>query len=156
MNIIEKGWQYKSTSDSPQGGIISPLLTNIFLDYLDKKLGKLVKAGKPQFKMNPKYIRATRLKLYKTRDKINHGLNLNLNLCVEYIRYADDFIIRAKGERDKAEGIKKLVRQWLTEDLGLKISKDKSKIVPATKGCQFLSYLVKINPTRNAIIKKKD
>ncbi len=38
---------------------------------------------------------------------MNSCLNLNSNLCVEYIRYADDFIIIVKGERDKAKGIKK-------------------------------------------------
>ncbi|MDO8064286.1 group II intron reverse transcriptase/maturase [Candidatus Phytoplasma bonamiae] len=43
----------------------------------------------------------------------------------------------------------------MTEDLGLKVSRrDKTQIVPVTKGCKFLSYLVKINPTRNTTTKK--
>ncbi|MDV3149014.1 MAG: reverse transcriptase domain-containing protein [Pigeon pea little leaf phytoplasma] len=126
----------------------------IYLDYLDKKLGELVKAGIPQFKMKPKYVRATQLKLYKVRDKMNSWVNLNPNSRVEYVRYADDFIIGFKGERDEVDKIDKLVSQWLTDNLGLKVSRDKSKIVPATKGCKFLSYLVKINPTRNTTTKK--
>ncbi|MDO8057385.1 reverse transcriptase domain-containing protein ['Gossypium sp.' phytoplasma] len=78
---------------------------------------------------------------------IDSQLNLNLKPRVEYIRYADDFIIGVKGEYDKAEGIKNQVTQWLEQDLKLTISKNKSKIVKASKGTRFLSYLIKVKLT---------
>ncbi|MDV3164166.1 MAG: group II intron reverse transcriptase/maturase, partial [Candidatus Phytoplasma australasiaticum] len=52
-----------------------------------------------------------------------------------------------KGEYNEAYNIKNQVTQWLEQDLNLTISKDKSKIVKASKGTRFLSYMVKVNPT---------
>ncbi|MDO8054085.1 reverse transcriptase domain-containing protein, partial ['Opuntia sp.' phytoplasma] len=82
------------------------------------------------------------------------SLNLNPNPRVEYIRYADDFIIGVKGEYDKAERVKNQVTQWLEQDLKLTISKNKSKIVKASKGTRFLSYLIKVNPTNKTRTRK--
>ncbi|MFW8664828.1 reverse transcriptase domain-containing protein, partial [Candidatus Phytoplasma citri] len=79
---------------------------------------------------------------------------LNPKPRVEYIRYADDFIIGVKGEYDQAEGIKNQVTQWLEQDLKLTISKNKSKIVKASKGTRFLSYMVKVNPTNKTRTRK--
>ncbi|MDV3154204.1 MAG: group II intron reverse transcriptase/maturase, partial [Pigeon pea little leaf phytoplasma] len=78
---------------------------------------------------------------------IDSSINLNPKPRVEYIRYADDFIIGIKGEYNQAERIKDQVTQWLTQDLNLTVSKDKSKIVKANKGTRFLSYMIKVNPT---------
>ncbi|MDO8057291.1 reverse transcriptase domain-containing protein ['Gossypium sp.' phytoplasma] len=64
-------------------------------------------------------------------------INLNPKPRFEYIRYADDFIIGVKGEFNKAERIKNQVMQWLEQDLQLKVSKDKSRIVKANKGIRF-------------------
>ncbi|MEK0310700.1 hypothetical protein OC714_02390, partial [Candidatus Phytoplasma australasiaticum] len=46
-----------------------------------------------------------------------------------------------------AERIRYQVTQWLKQDLNLTISKDKSKIVKASRGTRFLSYMIKVNPT---------
>ncbi|MDO8057365.1 reverse transcriptase domain-containing protein [Candidatus Phytoplasma gossypii] len=74
-------------------------------------------------------------------------INLNPKPRIEYIRYADDFIIGVKGEYDQAEKIQNQLVQWLEQDLKLTISKDKSKIVKASKGTKFLSYMVKVKST---------
>ncbi|MDO8052914.1 reverse transcriptase domain-containing protein, partial ['Vigna radiata' phytoplasma] len=81
-------------------------------------------------------------------------INLNPKPRVEYIRYADDFIIGIKGEYDQAERIKDQVTKWLKQDLKLIINKNKSKIVKASKGTRFLSYMVKIYPTNKTREKK--
>ncbi|WP_422691246.1 reverse transcriptase domain-containing protein [Candidatus Phytoplasma fabacearum] len=60
--------------------------------------------------------------------EIDRDINLNLKPRVEYIHYADDFIIGIKGKYDQAEKIKNQVIQWLEQDLNLTISKDKSKL----------------------------
>ncbi|MDV3201738.1 MAG: group II intron reverse transcriptase/maturase [Candidatus Phytoplasma australasiaticum] len=72
---------------------------------------------------------------------------------MEYIRYADDFIIGCMGTREQADEMKTKVVNWL-KDLKLEIAYDKSKIVTATKGTRFLSYMFKVNPTASAIKKK--
>ncbi|MDV3137744.1 MAG: reverse transcriptase/maturase family protein, partial [Candidatus Phytoplasma australasiaticum] len=131
---------------SPQGGIISPLLANVYLHYIDLKMGELIKDGKPIWKDNPKYWKAWKIHQHHNLG-IDRDINLNLKPKVEYSRYADDFIIGIKGEYDQAERIRYQVTQWLKQDLNLTISKDKSKIVKASRGTRFLSYMIKVNPT---------
>ncbi|MFW8664766.1 reverse transcriptase/maturase family protein, partial [Candidatus Phytoplasma citri] len=113
--FMKDGVKYESLSGSPQGGIISPLLANVYLHYIDLKMDELIKEGKPIRKKNPEYGKAW----YKNQHHqlgIDSFINLNPKTRVEYIRYADDFIIGVKGEYDKAEGIKNQVTQWLEQD----------------------------------------
>ncbi|MDV3179210.1 MAG: group II intron reverse transcriptase/maturase [Candidatus Phytoplasma australasiaticum] len=144
--FMKDGIKYESLSGSPQGGIISPLLANVYLHYIDLKMEELIKEGKPIKKSNPEYKKAWG-KNQHHKLGIDSSINLNPKPRVEYIRYADDFIIGIKGEYNQAERIKDQVTQWLTQDLNLTISKDKSKIVKASKGTRFLSYMIKVNPT---------
>ncbi|MDV3199960.1 MAG: group II intron reverse transcriptase/maturase, partial [Candidatus Phytoplasma australasiaticum] len=144
--FMKDGIKYESLSGSPQGGIISPLLANVYLHHIDLKMERLIKEGIPIRKSNPEYKKAW----YKNQHhnlRIDSEINLNLKPRVEYIRYADDFIIGVKGEYNEAYNIKNQVTQWLKQDLNLTVSKDKSKIVKANKGTRFLSYMVKVNPT---------
>ncbi|MDV3154817.1 MAG: group II intron reverse transcriptase/maturase, partial [Sweet potato little leaf phytoplasma] len=72
--------------------------------------------GKPIRKSNPEYWKA-----WKTRQhhklEIDRHINLNPKPRVEYIRYADDFIIGIKSEYNQAERIKDQVTQWLKQYL---------------------------------------
>ncbi|WP_369051709.1 reverse transcriptase domain-containing protein, partial [Candidatus Phytoplasma citri] len=116
--FMKDGIRYESLSGSPQGGIISPLLANVYLHYIDLKMEELIKEGKPIKSNNPEYRKAW-LKNQHHQLGIDSLINLNPKTRVEYIRYADDFIIGVKGEYDKAEGIKNQVIQWLEQDLKL-------------------------------------
>ncbi|MDV3166664.1 MAG: reverse transcriptase domain-containing protein, partial ['Waltheria sp.' little leaf phytoplasma] len=151
--FMKDGIKYESLSGSPQGGIISPLLANVYLHYIDLKMGELIKEGKPIWKDNPEYKKAWSKNQHHSLVIDSH-INLNPKIRVEYIRYADDFIIGVKGEYSKARSIKDQVTQWLEQDLKLTISKNKSKIVKASKGTRFLSYMVKVNPTKKTRKKK--
>ncbi|MDV3145036.1 MAG: group II intron reverse transcriptase/maturase [Candidatus Phytoplasma australasiaticum] len=144
--FMKDGIKYESLSGSPQGGIISPLLANVYLHHIDLKMERLIKEGKPIRKNNPEYGKAWKIHQHHNLG-FDRYINLNLKPRVEYIRYADDFIIGVKGGYDQAEKIKKQVIQWLEQDLNLTVSKDKSKIVKASKGTRFLSYMIKVNPT---------
>ncbi|MDV3147194.1 MAG: reverse transcriptase domain-containing protein, partial [Sweet potato little leaf phytoplasma] len=138
--------KYESLSGSPQGGIISPLLANVYLHYIDLKMEELIKVKKPIKNSNSEYGKAW-LKNQHHNLGIDRYINLNPKPRVEYIRYADDFIIGIKGEYNQAGRIKDQVTQWLKQDLNLTISKDKSKIVKVIKRTRFLSYMIKVNPT---------
>ncbi|MDO8054166.1 reverse transcriptase domain-containing protein ['Opuntia sp.' phytoplasma] len=151
--FMKDGIKYESLSGSPQGGIISPLLANVYLNYIDLKMEELIKEGRPIRKNNPEYWKA-RFKNQHHSLGIDSSININPKPRVEYIRYADDFIIGVKGEYDKAERVKNQVTQWLTQDLKLTISKNKSKIVKASKGTRFLSYMIKVNPTNKTRVRK--
>ncbi|WP_439099987.1 reverse transcriptase/maturase family protein [Candidatus Phytoplasma australasiaticum] len=144
--FIKDGIKYESLSGSPQGGIISPLLANVYLHHIDLKMERLIKEGIPIRKSNPKYKKAWSKNQHHSLVIDSH-INLNPKIRVEYSRYADDFIIGVKGEYNEAYNIKNQVTQWLEQDLNLTISKDKSKIVKASKGTRFLSYMIKVNPT---------
>ncbi|MEK0311592.1 reverse transcriptase domain-containing protein [Sweet potato little leaf phytoplasma] len=121
-------------------------MANVYLHYIDLKMEELIKAGKPIRKSNPEYWKAW-LRNQHHKLGFDSSINLNPKPRVEYIRYADDFIIGVKGEYNEAYNIKNQVTQWLEQDLNLTISKDKSKIVKANKGTRFLSYMIKVNPT---------
>ncbi|MDO8078975.1 reverse transcriptase/maturase family protein [Candidatus Phytoplasma aurantifolia] len=151
--FMKNGIKYESLSGSPQGGIISPLLANVYLHYMDLKMEELIKEGKPIKRNNPEYRKAW-LKNQHHRLGIDRDINQNPKPRVEYIRYADDFIIGVKCEYDKAEEIKNRVTQWLEQDLKLTISKDKSKIVKANKGTRFLFYMIKVNPANKTRTRK--
>ncbi|MDV3157566.1 MAG: reverse transcriptase domain-containing protein, partial [Candidatus Phytoplasma australasiaticum] len=144
--FMKEGIKYESLSGSPQGGIISPLLANVYLHYIDLRMDELIKEGKPIKKSNPEYWKAWKIHQHRNLG-VDRDINLNLNPRVEYSRYADDFIIGVKGGYNEAYNIKNQVTQWLKQDLNLTVSKDKSKIVKANKGTRFLSYMVKIYPT---------
>ncbi|XBQ83598.1 group II intron reverse transcriptase/maturase [Candidatus Phytoplasma solani] len=151
--FMKDGIKYESLSGSPQGGIISPLLANVYLHYIDLKMDELIKEGTPIRKANPEYGKAYHQGMHHKLG-IDRQINLNPKTRVEYIRYADDFIIGIKGKYDKAETIKNQVTQWLEQDLKLTISKNKSKIVKANKGTRFLSYMIKVKPTSSKLTKK--
>ncbi|MDO8060295.1 reverse transcriptase domain-containing protein, partial [Candidatus Phytoplasma aurantifolia] len=56
--FMKNGIKYESLSGSPRGGIISPLLANVYLHYIDLKMEELIKEGKPIKKGNPEYRKA--------------------------------------------------------------------------------------------------
>lgn len=98
MTTVESRTSERGT---PQGGVISPLLSNIYLDPLDHRMAE---AG------------------------------------WEMVRYADDFVILCRSEAEAQRALDR-VRRW-TEQAGLKLHPDKTRVVDATQrgGFDFLGY----------------
>ena len=133
---------------TPQGGILSPLLSNIYLNKLDEYMEKL----KDQYKGNVKS--KDRKKNPQARKLLRSGLKsecyrlrvpskihneVGYRNC-KYLRYADDFVIGVLGPRSMAIEIRNKVRDFLKTELKIELSLEKTKITHVTKGVEFLGY----------------
>jgi group II intron reverse transcriptase/maturase len=152
-------WRYSHTfSGTPQGGVLSPLLANIFLNELDKFVEEELM---PQYTkgerraVNPEYNRLTyaigkaesdgdierAVELRKKRSKVPYGDTNDPNYRrLWYVRYADDFLIGFTGPKEEAEAIKAKIREF-TKGLKLELSEEKTLITHATdERARFLGY----------------
>ena len=125
---------------TPQGGIISPLLSNVVLNELDWWLSNQWET----FETNYKYSFTNRCRAMKTTKLKEFYL----------VRYADDFKILCR-DYETASKIFIATKQWLKERLGLNISPTKSKITNIRKNyTEFLGFKLKVSPKRNRYICK--
>ena len=164
-----ENWQYHKTySGTPQGGIISPLLANIYLHELDKFVMKL----KSEFdtpgvgQITPEYR-----ELHNEIKRLSHRLTkvtgeeremvlaeykskrqkLMTIPCtaqndkkLKYVRYADDFLIAVKGNREDCQWIKSKLAEFIGDTLKMELSEDKTLITHSSKCARFLGYDVRV------------
>jgi len=107
---------FPTEAGTPQGGIISPILANMTLDGIEKILVD-------------KYHKSETGKI-NTRLSIKHQVN--------FVRYADDFIVTAKTE-EIAKEVKELMKEFL-KDRGLELSDEKTLITHIDTGFDFLGW----------------
>lgn len=148
--VIDNKYQ-KTTIGIPQGAIISPILSNIYLHSFDMYLDKLKEEldTKKTSEPNPEYINAKsklrskkgadKKKGYKELRKIKSTIRTGFKLY--YIRYADGWLIGIWGSKKDATKIHKKIVIFLKEKLDLELSIEKTKIIHAGKEkAQFLGY----------------
>lgn len=114
--VMERKLFKDTTLGTPQGGIISPLLANIYLHELDKFMEQ--------------YADLDQVAKQKRR---RHGL---ANFA--YARYADDFVILCNGTKEDALRMREEVRDFLDDSLRLTLSMDKTRVVHLDDGFDFL------------------
>ncbi len=162
-NMLQAGYledwkHHKTYSGTPQGGIVSPLLANIYLDRLDKFVEQeLIPAHtKGQYRRNPHYqVVSERVRYLRRKGRMAEAkawrkylttLPSNMTHDPEYrrlwyVRYADDFLLGFIGPRSEAEAIKARIQRFLHDTLHLELSAEKTLVTHATThAARFLGY----------------
>ena len=166
-------WTFHNTySGMPQGGIVSPILANIYLDKLDKyvkeyirhfDMGTKRRPGKESNDLANERKRTVR-KLKKIKDGTEKAALVARLKAIEqeraafpsgdemdgsyrrlkYIRYADDFILGVIGSKEDAQRIKEDIKSFLSESLALELSEEKTLITHTGKSAKFLGYEITV------------
>jgi group II intron reverse transcriptase/maturase len=159
-------WRYYETpSGTPQGGIISPLLANIYLNELDRFVESALTPAYTKGErrtVNPEYTKlqhqlfAARERTVPEVDRIRALKRQRRRLMygdpcdpdyrrLRYIRYADDFLLGFVGPKKEAEQIRDRISEFLGQRLKLTLSAEKTLITHAhDEKAHFLGFEIKV------------
>ena len=167
-NMLKAGyledWKYHETlSGCPQGGVVSPILSNIYLSKLDEfaetvLIPQYTRGGRR--KENPEYGKAR----YRLRQARRKGDRAEARRCrrqtralpfgdpddpgyrrLRYSRYADDHLLGFTGPKAEAEEIKDQLARFLRDELALELSPEKTLVTHArTRAARYLGYEITV------------
>ena len=166
-------WRWHATlSGCPQGGVCSPVLSNIYLHKFDEYVETVLI---PQYtqgtarRRNPAYTSAKNRLAYARRlgdrDKARHARRVMRGLPVgdpqdpgyrrlRYSRYADDHLLGFIGPKAEAEAIKDQLARFLRENLALELNADKTLVTHArTQAARYLGYEITVQHSDSKITK---
>ena len=164
-------WEYHETlSGCPQGGVASPVLSNIYLNKLDefveRELIPRYTRGASRAR-NPEYMRMKsrrdsarrrgdraaardlrrQMRTLPSVDPMDPGYRR-----LRYIRYADDHILGYIGPKAEAEQIRAELTRFLRETLGLELNQDKTLVTHArSQPARFLGYHIIVQHSNTRI-----
>ena len=175
---VEEWTFHKTYSGTPQGGIISPILANIYLDEFDKYMkeyaqnfnkGKRRRENR-EYRYHVRRAYYLRKQIDTTKDEserrryikeyhetstlmrdIPCTMNMDENYRrINYVRYADDFLIGVIGSRAESEQIKADITQYMSEKLKLELSAEKTLITNAHDKAKFLGFEIYVRRYENS------
>jgi len=117
----EDGVDRETITGTPQGGILSPLLSNIALSVLDEHFSRKWEALGPEW----------------SRTKLRRAGVPTMRL----VRYADDFVVMVHGQRGDAEALWDEVAAVLAP-IGLRLSEEKTRVCHIDEGFDFLGWRI--------------
>lgn len=133
---IERNLFCATSEGVPQGGVISPLLSNIMLNEFDQYLDQCYLSRKAR----------------KDRWYWNHSIKVGRKPAIDekrqwkpavaYCRYADDFVVLVKGNKREAEAIRDQCRDYLESKLKLTLNMEKTHITHVNDGFVFLGHRI--------------
>jgi group II intron reverse transcriptase/maturase len=132
VGYLKNGSVYKPNTGTPQGGVLSPLLANIYLHEMDKWYER-------ELHRTQQYRNA--------RRKEGRGSYL-------LARYADDFIILSNDIKEGVEEARDKLRNFLEQELKLELSSEKTAITHANDGFDFLGFNIRKYKKRKGVIIK--
>jgi group II intron reverse transcriptase/maturase len=176
-NMLQAGyledWKWNAThSGAPQGGVVSPILSNIYLDRLDQFAEtELIphytrgvrRAPNPAYAEGEAAIARARRRgdraavrqlrqqqrTLPSKDPQDTGYRR-----LRYLRYADDHLFGFTGPKAEAEQIKQRLATFLRDDLKLELSEEKTLVTHARTGAaKFLGYEITVQHNDRKIIR---
>lgn len=162
--VMSEAQFIRSDSGSPQGGILSPLLSNVALSIIDERYERQVwprggtsgsKRGRPTQPLTDPTLITRRAFMNRASDR-RRGLPVFMP-----IRYADDFVILVASpdndpeeSRLMAEQEKSALAEMLSSQMGLSLSPEKTLVTPVTSTLRFLGHHLRVrrHPFRRTLI----
>ncbi|MGH3305471.1 MAG: reverse transcriptase domain-containing protein [Streptosporangiaceae bacterium] len=164
-------WQYHETlSGCPQGGVVSPVLSNIYLNKLDEFVEQVLiprhtlgthRRKSPEYQRlyarrdaaRKRGDRAEARELLKQMRTVPRGDPIDPGYRrLRYCRYADDHILGFTGPKAEAEEIKNQLAAFLREELALELSAEKTLVTHArTRAARFLGYEILVQHDNSKI-----
>jgi group II intron reverse transcriptase/maturase len=174
-NMLKAGyledWEYHDTlSGVPQGGTVSPILSNIYLHKLDEFVERelipqytrgATRAANPAYRQADALLRRARrrgdrtearrlaleMRTLPSTDPMDPGYRR-----LKYLRYADDVLLGFTGPKAEAGEIKAKLARFLRETLGLELNQDKTLITHArSQRARFLGYHITVQHSSTKI-----
>lgn len=157
--------QYHQTySGAPQGGNLSPVLSNIYLNELDQRMArKIAEFNKGKARREDREYRSVRHRMERAKKKALQTGDWTTYKALRqkrlsmpasdhqdpnfrrmyYCRYADDFLVGIIGSKADAVVVKSWLDNYLRRELQLELSAEKTLITNAKQRVRFLGYDIK-------------